>query len=118
MSRFLQKLEYCSGENAEVLHNHLKQSKSKNKGSSVEPNYREDVTVVVSSYTGQLGNWVANHADEIFKLGNIDALTAYVHVSFSNENLEGKNLYSLIKLDQFVKSLHEYTQEINSLYYY
>jgi len=29
MSRFLQKLEHCSGENAEILHNHLKQSKQK-----------------------------------------------------------------------------------------
>ena len=28
------------------------------------------------------------------------------------------NLYSLIKLDQFDKSLHEYTQEFNSSYSY
>jgi hypothetical protein len=51
-------------------------------------------------------------------LDNIDALTAYVCVSFSNEDLEGMNLYSLIKLDQFDKSLHAYTQELNSSYSY
>jgi len=72
----------------------------------------------VSSFTGHLGNWAANHVDEIFKLDNIDALTAYVRASFSNENLEGMNLYSLIQLDQFDKSLHEYTQEFRSSYSY
>ena len=55
--------------------------------------------MVVSSFTGSLGNWVADHGDEIFKLDSIDALTSYVRVSFSNEDLEGKNLYFLIKLD-------------------
>jgi hypothetical protein len=118
MSRFLQKLEHCSGDNAEVLHNHLKQSKLKVQGFGIDPNSREAVTVVVSTFTGHLGNWAADHADEIFKFESIDALTAYVRVSFSNEDLEGLNLYSLIKLDQLDKSLHEYTQEFNSSYSY
>ena len=54
--------------------------------------------MVVSSFAGSLGNWAADHADDIFKLDSIDALIAYVRVSFSNEDLEGKNSYSLIKL--------------------
>ncbi len=62
-------------------------------------NSKEAVTVVVSSFTGSLGNWAADHVDEIFKLNLIDALIAFVRVSFSNEDLEVKNLYSLIKLD-------------------
>ncbi len=53
----------------------------------------------MSSFTGKLGNWAADHVDEIFQLKSIDALTAYVRVSFSNEDLEGEKLYSLIKLD-------------------
>jgi hypothetical protein len=65
-----------------------------------------------------LGNWAADPADEILKLGSIDALIAYVRVILSNEDLEGVNLSSLIKLDQFDKSLHEYTQEFNSSYSY
>ena len=72
----------------------------------------------MTSFTGQLGDWAANHADEIFKLGSIDALTAYVRVGFSNEDLEGMNLYFLNKLDLFYRSLHEYTQEFNSSYSY
>jgi hypothetical protein len=107
MSRFLQKLELCTGENAEVLHDHLKQSKLKVKGFGIDPNSKEAVTVVVSSFTGPLGNWAANHADDIFRLDSIDALTAYIRVVFSNEDLEGKNLYFFIKLDQIDKSLHE-----------
>ena len=118
LSRFLQKLELCNGENPEILHDHLKQSKLKVKGFGVDPNSNEAVTIVVSSFTGSLGNWAADHADEIFKLDSIDALTAFVRVSFSNEDLEGKNLYSLIKLDQGDKTLHEYTQEFNSSYSY
>ncbi len=114
LSRFLQKLELCNGEDSEVLHDHLKQSKLKVKGFGVDPNSKEAVKIVVSSFTGSLGNWAANHADEVFKLSSIDALTAFVRVSFSNRDLEGKNLYSLIKLDQGDKSLHEYTQEFNS----
>ena len=90
VSQLLQKLELCTGENAEILHDHLKQSKLKVQGFGVDPNSKEVVTVVVSSFTGPFGNWAADHADEIFRLDSIDALTAYVRVSFSNEDLEGK----------------------------
>ena len=114
MSRFLQKLEHCSGENVEMSHNHLKQSKLKIKGFGIDPNSREAVMVGVSIFTGHLGNWAAYHADEIFKLGNIDALNAYARVRFSNDDLEGMNSYSLFKLDQFDTSLHEYMHEFNS----
>ncbi len=47
---------------------------------------------------------------------SIDALTAYVLVSFFNEDLEGGKLYSLIKLDQSDKSLHDYALDFNSSY--
>ena len=67
---------------------------------------------------GHLGNWAVDHADEIVKLEGIDALTAYVRVGFSNEDLERMNVYSIIKLNQFDKSLHQYTQEFNSSYSY
>ena len=65
MSRFLQKLEHCFGDNAKKLHNYLKQSKLKIKGFGFDPNSREAITVVVSYFTGHLGNWAADHADEI-----------------------------------------------------
>ena len=42
----------------------------------------------------------------------------YVRASFSNEDLEGMNSYSLTKLDQFDKPLHEYSQEFNNTYSY
>ncbi len=114
LSRFLQKLEHCTGEDAEELHDTLKQSKLKVKGFGIDPNPRESVTVVVSTFTGHLGNWDADHAEDIFKLDSIDALTAYVRVSFSNEDLKGKNVYTPIKSNQCDKSLHEYTQEFNN----
>ena len=101
-------MELCSGENVEVLHDHLKQSKLKIRGFRVDPNSKEFVTVIVSSFTGSLGNWAADHTNEILRLDSIDALTAYVRVSASNEDTEDKNLDSLIKLDQIDKSLHEY----------
>ena len=63
---------------------------------------------MVSSLAGSLSNWAVDHADEIFKLDSNDALTTYIRVSFSNKDLEGKKLNSLIKLDQVDKSLHEY----------
>ena len=103
-------MELCSGENPEIFHEHVKRSKLKVLEFGVDPNSREAVTVIVSSFSGSLGSWVADHADEIFKLDSIDALTTYVRVSFPNEDLEGKNLYSLIKVEQGDKSLHEYTQ--------
>jgi len=90
MSRFLQKLEHCSGENVEVLHNHLKQSKLEinELGDDLTYNSWEVITVVVSSFKGQLGNWAANHVDDSFKLNIIDALTKYVGVACFNEDLE------------------------------
>ena len=56
LSRFLHKLELCSGENVEVLHDHLKQSKLKVKGFGIDPDKKEVVTVGVPSFTGSLGN--------------------------------------------------------------
>ncbi len=56
----------------------------------MDPNSREGVTAVVSSLTGQLSNRAADHADEIFKLNSVDALTAYVRVSSFTENLKGE----------------------------
>ena len=76
MSRFLQKLEHCNGENAEILHDHLKQSKLTIKGFGIDPTFFENVTVMISSFTGKLGNWAADHADEVFEIGSIDALTS------------------------------------------
>jgi hypothetical protein len=67
---------------------------------------------------GHLGNWAAGHADEIFKLESIDALSAYVLVSFAEEDFEGMNIYSLMILDQFDKSLRVYTQGFNNSYSY
>ncbi len=90
----MQNINHCTGENAKELHDNLQQSKLKVKGFEIDPNSREAITVVVTSFTGQLGNWAADNAEEIFKLNPIDALTAYVRVSFSNKYLEGKNLYS------------------------
>ena len=58
LSNFLQKLTPCTGEDAEELHDSLKQSKLKVKGFGIDPNSREAVTVVVSSFTGKLGNWL------------------------------------------------------------
>ena len=81
MSRFLQKLEHCTGENAEVLHDHLKQSRLKLKGFGIDPKSREVVTVVVSSFLGQCSNWVANIATEIFNLDSIDSTPVSVFLT-------------------------------------
>ena len=51
--RFLQKLEHCSGKHAGKLHNHLDKTKQKIEGFRIDPNSREFVTVVVSSFTGR-----------------------------------------------------------------
>jgi len=56
MSRFLQKLEHYSDENAKILYSPIKQTKLKIKGFIIDHNSREVVTVVVSSFTGHLGN--------------------------------------------------------------
>jgi hypothetical protein len=73
---------------------------------------------VVFSFTRQLGNWDADHAEEILKRNSIDPLTAYVHVGFSNKDLESKKIFALIILDQFDNKNYEYTQEFNNLYNY
>ncbi len=76
LSHFLLKLAPCTGEDAEELHDTLKQSKLKVKGFDIDPDSREVVTVIVSSFTGKLGHWAADHVNEIFKLNSIDVLTA------------------------------------------
>ena len=54
----------------------------------------------------------------IFNLDPIDALATYVRARSFNEDLEGKNLDSLIKSEQFVKYLIEYTREFIRSYHY
>jgi hypothetical protein len=56
MSRFLQKMEYCNGEDSINLNNHLKQSMLKMEGFGINPDSNQDVVVLVSSFTGKLGN--------------------------------------------------------------
>ena len=85
LSHFLQKLDNSSGENAENLNDNFKHSNLQIKGFRLYPNSRGANTVVVSFFSGPLGNWAYDHVDEIFRLDSIDALTAYVCVSFSNE---------------------------------
>jgi hypothetical protein len=66
LSRFLHKLIPCNGEDAEELHDILKHSKLKVKGFGIDPDSRGAITVVVSSFTGELGNWAADYVEEIF----------------------------------------------------
>ena len=47
MSPFMQKHKHCTGDNAEALHAHMKQSKLKIKGFDNVPNSREASTVVL-----------------------------------------------------------------------
>jgi hypothetical protein len=49
-------------------------------------------------------------------MNTLDDLINYVRIGFSIEDVEGKNLYSLLRLDQNDKSMLEYTQEFNSSY--
>ena len=91
MSRFLQKLEHCNGEDSTKLHNHLKQLKSKIQGFGINPDSKQGVVVLVSSFTGKLGNWASDHSTEIYELATVDDLIDYIRVGFSIEDVEGKN---------------------------
>ena len=114
MSRFLQKMEHCNGENSIKLNNHLKQSKLKIQGFGINHDSNQVVVVLVSSFTRKIGNWAFDHIAEIYDLKTLDKLIAYVRVGFSIEDVKGKNLYSLIRIHQGDKSLTNYTQELNS----
>jgi hypothetical protein len=100
------------------LNNHLKQSRLKIQGFGINPDSNQAVVILVSSFTGKLGNWASDHTTEIYALQTLDELIAYVRVGFSIEDVEGKNLYSLIQVKQNDKSLTDYTQEFNSAYSY
>ncbi len=115
MSRFLQEMEHCNGEDSIKLNNHLKQFKMKIKGFWINPDSNQVVVVLVFSFTGKLGNWPSDHNAEIYDLKTLDELIAYVRVGFSIEDVEGKSLYSLIRVKQGDKSLTDYTQEFNCL---
>ncbi len=56
MSRFLQRIEHCNGEDLVKLNNHLKQSRLKIQGFGINPDFNQIVVVLVSSFTGKLGN--------------------------------------------------------------
>ncbi len=111
-------MEHCNGEDTIKLNKHLKQSKIKIQGFGINPNSNQAVVVLVSSFTCKLGNWTSDHSAEIYDLATFDELIAYVRVDFFIEDVEGKNLYSLIRVHQGDKSLKHYTQEFNSSYAY
>ncbi len=100
------------------MNNHLKQSRLKIKGFGINPDSNQVVVVTVSSFTSKLGNWASDHSTEIYDLKTLDELITYVRVGFSIEDIEGKNLYFPIRLQQGDKSLTNYTQEFNSSYAY
>ena len=51
MSRFLQKLEHCNGEGSTKLHIHLQQSRLKVQGFGINPDSKQVVVALVSSFT-------------------------------------------------------------------
>ncbi len=118
MSRFLEKMEHSHGEDSIKLNNHLKQSKMKIQGFEINPDSNRAVVVLVSSFTSKPGNWASDHSAEIYDLKTLDELIAYVRVVFPIEDVEGKNLYSLIRVQQGDRSLTDYTQEFNNSYAY
>ncbi len=119
MIRFLQKIEHCNGEDSVKLNKHLKQSRLKIQGFGINPDTNQAVVVLVSSFTGKLGNWASDHSAEIYDMKTtLDELIAYVRVGFLIEDVEGKKMYSLIQVKQNDKSLTDYTQEFNSSYSY
>jgi hypothetical protein len=71
---------------------------------------------LVSSFTRKLGNWTSNHITEIYDLATVDDLIDYIRVGFSIEDVERKNLYILLRLEQIEKSLHDYTHEFSTSY--
>jgi len=82
MSRFWQKLEHCNGEDSTKLHNHLKQSRLKIQGFGINPDSKQAVVVLFSSFTRKLGNWASNHSTEIYELATMDDLINYIRVGF------------------------------------
>jgi hypothetical protein len=97
VSRFLQKMEHCNGEDSVKLNNHLKQSRLKIQGFGINPDSNQAVVILVSSFTGKLGNWASDHTAEIYALQTLDELIAYVRVGFSIEDVEGKICILLYK---------------------
>ena len=116
MSRFLQKLEHCNGDDSIKLHNQLTQSKLKIRGFCINPKSNQGVVVLVSSLTGKLGDWASNHSSEIYETRTMDELINYVRVNYSIEDIKGNNLYSFLRLEQGESSLQDYTKEFNRLY--
>ena len=72
--------------------------------------------MLVSSFTCKLGDWASDYNSEIHEMKKLGELINYARVSFSIEDIERKNLYSLLRSGQSELSLHDYTQEFNSSY--
>jgi hypothetical protein len=56
MSRYLQKMEHCNGEDSVKLNNHLKQSRLKIQEFRINPDSNQAVVILVSSFTCKFGN--------------------------------------------------------------
>ncbi len=85
-------------------------------GFRINPDSKHVVFVLVSSFTGKLGNWASDHNTKIYDLATLDDLIDYIRIGFSIEDVEGKNVYILLRLEQGEKTLHDYTQEFNTSY--
>ena len=114
MSRFLQKIDHCNGEDSIKLNNHLKQSKLKIQGFGINLDSNQAIVVLDSLFTGKFGNWASDRSAEIYDIKTLDELIAYMRVGFSIKDVEGGNLYSLIRIQQGNTSLTDYTQEFNN----
>ena len=80
------------------------------------PNLNKVVVVLVSFFTGKLGDSASDHSSDIYEIKTKDDLINYVRVNFSTEAIEGKHFYSLLGLEQGELSFHDYTQEFNISY--
>ena len=62
--------------------------------------------VLVSCFIGKLGNWASHHNTEIYELAMVEDLIDYIRIGFLIDDVEGKNLYIPLRLEQGDKSLH------------
>jgi hypothetical protein len=59
MSRFLQKLKHCNGEDSTKLHNNLIQPRLKIQGFGINLDSKQVVVVLIFFFTWKIGNWAS-----------------------------------------------------------
>jgi hypothetical protein len=109
-------LPNITGDDIASLDSHLAQAPMRLTTMGVDPETKQASLILMSSFTGKLGQWAQQNTEALYSLTSVTQLVDLVMSSFVIKGYQAENLNFLVKLEQGNSDVPDYTQKFNDYY--